>query len=1057
MPDRIFGLQTMLESASLVPWMERVAKEGVCRIGSVLPEARAFLVAAIQRHLRRPVRVACCGHKEMERAAAALETWVSGENILLFPNPETHLTNGCQDFEVSAQRFQVLEKLLHFRDSSACFRMPILISSADAIAQPVISSSSLVQNRFVLKTGEELSLSDFVARLSSAGYLNVPCVDGRGQFAVRGGVVDFFSRQADWPLRVEWFRDEIESMREFSPLDQLSRQEVREACVTVSSFDAEPSETEVLGDYLGEGWVVAEWGECGDDSDGTPLFLDHDFLKTSSGDPILREHRMELLHRHVRDWAAQGYSVLVLCHNEGEEHRLKEIFAAGGVSPLPFFEQSALTRGFVYQEDKWVVLTDAEIFGRYQTVDFFRRTGRGAVAGRIAAFGDAPLAEWDEGDFVVHLQHGIGRYLGIQKLPIKDGQEQEVMVLEYDKDSRLYVPIEHAHLVGRYVGVGHRKPVLDTLGGSRWERAKISANQAVFDYAAQLLQVHAEREVLPGHACPPDTDWQREFEDGFLYRETTDQLKAIVETKRDMENPRPMDRLICGDVGFGKTEVAIRAAFKAVMSGKQVAFLCPTTVLAQQHARTLSERMAGYPVRVEMVSRFLSVSRQKLVLRDVAAGKVDIVVGTHRLLSRDTRFRDLGLLVVDEEQRFGVKHKEMMKNRFKQIDILTLSATPIPRTLYMALMGARDMSAIETPPPGRLPVETVVAPFDERLIRDAIAREKSRGGQVFYLHNRVESIERVAARIRALVPKVRVLVGHGQMEADDLEKIMMSFVAGEADVLVSTTIIESGLDIPNANTIIIDRADRFGLADLYQLRGRVGRSVHKAHAILLLPRHLMTTGDALKRTNAIKQYSSLGAGFKIAMRDLEIRGAGNLLGTRQSGHIVAIGFDLYCQLLRHAVEQMKKGKPLFRRDVPVQIDFVALNESEMTAEKAPAYLPPSFLKEPRLRIAAYRELAEAMTTESLDALAAQWRDKYGRLPKEVLHLLQFTRIKILCGIHGVQSLDALGDQLRIKKGNDFILIETKFPRLHERKPGQRLAEALRWVERLLGADGSVAV
>ena len=447
-----------------------------------------------------------------------------------------------------------------------------------------------------------------------------------------------------------------------------------------------------------------------------------------------------------------------------------------------------------------------------------------------------------------------------------------------------------------------------------------------------MLAVQAQRETHPGYAFAPDTRWQSEFEHSFPFRETPDQMKAIIDTKMDMERPRPMDRLICGDVGFGKTEVAVRAAFKAVMDGKQVAVLAPTTVLAQQHFEVFRQRMLDYPVRIEMLSRFRSQSEQKKVLRLLREGGVDIVIGTHRLISGDVVFKDLGLVVIDEEQRFGVLHKEKFKDLFKLVDVLTLSATPIPRTLYLSLVGAKDMSTIETPPLNRLPVETVVSAYDERLIRAAIDRELERQGQVFFLHNRVATIERVRDRIVDLCPSARVEIGHGQMDADELEGVMARFIAGKIDVLVCTTIIESGLDIPNANTIIIDRADQFGLADLYQLRGRVGRAEHKAYAYLLLPREMMTVGAARKRISAIKQYSSLGAGFRIAMRDLEIRGAGSILGTAQSGHIVAIGFDLYCQLLKQAVTQLKGKKPRFRLDVDLNLDFVATNEAEFVQQ-----------------------------------------------------------------------------------------------------------------------------
>ncbi len=553
----------------------------------------------------------------------------------------------------------------------------------------------------------------------------------------------------------------------------------------------------------------------------------------------------------------------------------------------------------------WWSFPAAELFGRY-TAHGRRRLQRAEKLSRNRAQID--FSELNEGDLVVHLEHGVGRFLQLMRVPTQSGGMQEVLALEFANESKLYVPLEQAYLVSRYVGVGKKSPPLSSLADAKWARAKKNAVASIFDYAGKMLAVQAERETQLGHAFGADTKWQSEFEHSFPYRETPDQLTAIAATKRDMEQPRSMDRLICGDVGFGKTEVAIRAAFKAVMEGKQVVVLAPTTVLAQQHFETFRQRMLDYPVRIEMLSRFRSHAEQRKVLQLLREGGVDIVIGTHRLISGDVVFKDLGLVVIDEEQRFGVLHKEKFKELFKLVDVLTLSATPIPRTLYLSLVGVKDMSTIETPPLNRLPVETVVCGYDERIIRDAINRELERQGQVYFLHNRVQSIEKMRDRIVELCPQARVEFGHGQMDADELESVMARFVAGKIDVLVCTTIIESGLDIPNANTIIIDRADRFGLADLYQLRGRVGRAEHKAYAYLLLPREMMTVGAARKRINAIKQYSSLGAGFRIAMRDLEIRGAGSILGTAQSGHIMAVGFDLYCQLLKQAVAQLKGRK-----------------------------------------------------------------------------------------------------------------------------------------------------
>jgi transcription-repair coupling factor (superfamily II helicase) len=621
---------------------------------------------------------------------------------------------------------------------------------------------------------------------------------------------------------------------------------------------------------------------------------------------------------------------------------------------------------------------------------------------------------------------------------------------------KLYVPVSEAHLVSKYVGAGKANPPLNTLGGTRWAKAKEQTEKAVRDIAAEMLRIQAVRETQAGYACKPDTQWQREFESAFIYEETPDQITAIAETKADQERAKPMDRLICGDVGFGKTEVAIRAAFKTVMDGKQVAILVPTTVLAQQHFNNFRERMADYPIRVEVLSRYRTRREQDRVVKDLANGAVDIVIGTHRIVQEDIAFKELGLVVIDEEQRFGVQHKEKFKRLRTLVDVLTLSATPIPRTLYLALTGARDMSTIQTPPHDRLPVETIATAYDERVIRDAIQREMNRGGQVFFLHNRVTTIDTMLAKLKSLVPTARIVVGHGQMNADDLEEVMTQFVNGEADVLLSTTIIESGLDIPNANTIIIDRADRFGLSELYQLRGRVGRYKHQAYAYLLLPRHARLLTDVRKRISAMKQYASLGSGFKIAMRDLEIRGAGNLLGSEQSGHITAVGFELYCQLLKQSVGALKGEKVKPRVEVSVNLDFLEAGEvmrEDVKRESVKrdhvsrithhASLPHNYVTEPHHRIEIYRKLAQATDKPVLDALQKELRDRFGPLPPPVELLLAIGELKILASEKSVTAIEVEEDKLKVTRRGDYIQLSGKFPRLTKKEPKARLKEIKR--------------
>ena len=824
------------------------------------------------------------------------------------------------------------------------------------------------------------------------------------------------------------------------------------------------------------------------------------------------------LHR----WIRQGYAVHVFCNNDGERQRFQEIWAEYGFEENRLSEKvqsprspvqsaasgsalssskaessgsevqpgtldcglwthlGALSRGFIYEEAKLVVVTDAEVFGRYKVQRPRRLKSAHAQASRSAL--DIDFTDLEEGDYVVHVQHGIGKYLGLQVLPVGAGNKpvqraapasyspQECLVIEYapgdplQPPPKLYVPVTEAHLVSKYVGTGKARPALNTLGGSRWEKAKAQAERAVRDVAGELLAIQAARESQAGHAFSPDVPWQREFEGAFIFEETPDQMRAILETKADMERPKPMDRLICGDVGFGKTEVGIRAAFKAVMDGRQVAVLVPTTVLAQQHYNTFRERMADYPVRIELLSRFRTRSAQQRVVKDLAAGSVDIVIGTHRLLQSDIAFKELGLVVIDEEQRFGVLHKEKFKQLRRLVDVLTLSATPIPRTLYLALTGARDMSTIQSPPHDRLPVETIVTQYDERVIRDAIQRELNRGGQVFFLYNRVLTIQTMAQKLQGLVPKARIVVGHGQMHSDELEDVMTRFVNGEADILLSTTIIESGLDIPNANTIIIDRADRFGLSDLYQLRGRVGRYKHQAYAYLLLPRHAGLLADVRKRLSAIKQYSSLGSGFKIAMRDLEIRGAGNLLGSEQSGHITAVGFELYCQLLKQSVSSLKGEKVKPRLEVQVRLDFLALTPTD-EARVAPAGKPdggtvqalpsdsPSTLPQPasasipfryisdsRQRIEIYRKVAQLSDKASLQELTRELRDRFGPVPKAVELLLQVADLKMIAAERDVTAIEVQADRLMLTRHNDYLMVGSKFPRLIRKEPAARLKE-----------------
>src|SRR6266508_2997666 len=1062
------------------------------RFSLVIQPAQPFLAALIAHaYHRRPTRdrrsadstiwILCPSVHSQELFYESLLNWQP--EALFLPEAElAAVENVLPDPEIAAERLALLMQI--------GTGPRIIVATRASLDQPAPKRGTLHSAVIQLRRGANAKMEQLVDQLMGSGYERVAQVTTRGQIAIRGGIVDLYSWHAPLPFRLEFFGDQIESLREFDIDAQTSVRELRSADLLLGTADdqsgfvrdyiapnhlkieIEPEGTAHAHVQISEGWI-----ETGQEDFGG-AFQDCEIGEFAAGDLMLAEAKRAQFVERLKEWRANNARIVIYFQTEGEIERFREIMS-GTIEGVDFVE-GTLARGFCFPAANLVVLSAAELFGRFAV--HARRHLRRAERHRA----QIDFSELNEGDLVVHLEHGIGRFLGLMKLPVTEGRtaaspaslelrspekarlvETEVLALEFADEAKLYVPLEQAYLVSRYVGAGKKSPPLSSLGDGKWARAKIKAAASIFDYAGKMLAIQAERQMHPGHALAPDTKWQTEFEHSFPFRETPDQMKAIIDTKIDMERPRSMDRLICGDVGFGKTEVAVRAAFKAVMNGKQVAVLAPTTVLAQQHFEVFRQRMLDYPVRIEMLSRFRSQSEQKKVLRLLREGGVDIVIGTHRLISGDLVFKDLGLVVIDEEQRFGVLHKEKFKELFKLVDVLTLSATPIPRTLYLSRVGVKDMSTIETPPLNRLPVETVVSAYDERLIRSAIDRELERQGQVFFLHNRVATIERARDRIVHLCPQARVEIGHGQMNADELEAVMARFIAGKTDVLVCTTIIESGLDIPNANTIIIDRADQFGLADLYQLRGRVGRAEHKAYAYLLLPREMMTVGAARKRISAIKQYSSLGAGFRIAMRDLEIRGAGSILGTAQSGHIVAIGFDLYCQLLKQAVAQLKGKKPRFRLDVDLNLDFLATNEAEFVQqpmsstvqsvvafgkappiERIPAFIPITYVSDPSLRIRAYRDVAEVTTHEQLQRLRRDWRDRFGPFPGAVDNLFGLIEIKLAAAKSGINRVEVRERKLMLTRRGDFILVAGKFPRLVGAKIEQHLGEILELIKKL---------
>ncbi len=1047
-------LACVIEAEPIAATLKRIqAPDFPVAFSHVTEQAQPLLVAAIAKATCRTLWILCPTVRSQELLYETLLNWAP--DALFLPEVEfAAVENILPDPEIAAERLALLGRI-------SSEPGPHLIVATRAALDQAAPKRDLLNSAAVrIKRGRRTTMESILASLARTGYERVAQVTTRGQFAVRGGILDLYSWQAQLPIRAEFFGDEIESLREFDIDTQTSVRNLPSVDVLLGAADdqtgkvrdyitkdelriaMEPEEHQEADILISEGWIRDNSDLP--EEDYAAAFHDAEIGQFAVGDFMVAEAKRAQFAVRLEQWKTEGTRVVIYFQTEGEIERFREIMAsANGSLDSVGLTEGTLARSFCFPAGSLVVLSAAELFGR-ATAHGRRRLQRGEALARNRAQID--FSELTEGDLVVHLEHGVGRFVQLTKTPAAGGGLQEVLALEFADAAKLYVPLEQAYLVSRYVGVGKKSPPLSSLADAKWARAKKNAAASIFDYAGKMLAVQAERETQLGYAFGSDTKWQAEFEHSFPFRETADQVKAITATKRDMEHPRSMDRLICGDVGFGKTEVAIRAAFKAVMEGKQVAVLTPTTVLAQQHFETFRQRMLDYPVRIEMLSRFRSQAEQRNVLKLLHEGGVDIVVGTHRLISGDVLFKDLGLVVIDEEQRFGVLHKEKFKELFKLVDVLTLSATPIPRTLYLSLVGVKDMSTIETPPLNRLPVETVVCGYDERIIRDAINRELERQGQVYFLHNRVRSIEKMRDRIVELCPAAGVEFGHGQMDADMLESVMSRFVAGKIDVLVCTTIIESGLDIPNANTIIIDRADRFGLADLYQLRGRVGRAEHKAYAYLLLPREMMSVGAARKRINAIKQYSSLGAGFRIAMRDLEIRGAGSILGTAQSGHIVAVGFDLYCQLLKQAVTQLKGEKFKARLEAEVRLDFVATNEAEFVplgpGARLPAFIPTSYISDTTLRIQAYRNLAQISSREHCEKLRKDWRDRFGKSPPAVDNLFALTEIKLAAAKTGVTRVEVREGKLMLTRRGDYILVNGKFPRLSPGNLDRNLAEVV---------------
>ncbi len=1076
-------------SASLRPYLIAALVDGGGEGDAALAAGRPALVVAGDDRAARDL-------------AADLRAWLAPRPVRFYPSRgvayESHL---APPPHLVGLRVAALDALLAYGappDPQAPHRggedaeAPVIVVSATALSEKV-PDPALRPHSFWLRVGDVLDLDEVADELVAAGYERVEQVEDRGQFAVRGGLLDVFPATEERAVRVDLFDIEIESMRWFSTFTQrslgdaeaveiapaaelaLEHRELAEMAalqaeeggerpdvaelLPVERFgallDLVPAEAaivvaaeEEIAPALADQWddVTAAFH----DTDAHHLYVKPDdisaalrdrarvWLSAISGDQPFefRAQTADTAAKTVLDAEPEleklvrsGYRTVVAFPRRGEGERAAYNLArlkatwlgeGEGASAQPIdaalrFARASLREGFIAPQLKLAVFPEHRLVRR-------RRAERpeggpgGRRRGALRSFTDLRT-----GDIVVHEDHGIARFAGFETRTVA-GITRDYLYLEYQGDDRVFVPTDQLAKISRYVGAGGEHPPLSKLGGTRWDTMKARARRAAQELAGELLNLYAERRRRTGYAFEVDDDWQREFEDRFPYTETPDQRDAIELVKADMEAPRPMDRLICGDVGYGKTEVALRAAFKAANAGKQVLMLVPTTILAQQHYGTFAERLADYPITLEHVSRFRSPAEQKAAIAGFKDGRVDILVGTHRLLSRDVRAKDLGLIIVDEEQRFGVKQKELLRQLRLRVDVIAMSATPIPRTLQMSLAGLRDISVIETPPEGRRPVKTYVGEYDEELVKQAIMREHERGGQAFFLHNRIETIEETAERLRAMCPGVRFAVGHGQMGEGELEEVMMDFLRGGADVLVSTSIIESGIDIPQANTLVVEHADAFGLAQLYQIRGRVGRSRERAYAYLLFDSAAALTAQAAQRLSALSDYTELGAGFKIAMRDLEIRGAGNLLGDEQSGHVAALGFELYMQMLDEAVRAGSAEDGVLEEEAPepVRLDV-----------HVDAYVPADYIPYEQAKIEVHRRVAGALEVADVERLREELEDRFGPVPEPLANLLALQRARIKFGQAGARAVSFRGDRLAV---TPIELDSVRAKRLREELP-----------------------
>lgn len=983
-----------------------------------------FLLSRLQSKNQTLLYIA----KDFEKAASVASDFehLGVSNVYLFPptRNKPYDQEKVVDMSIMVQRSEVLE-MLNEKSSLT------IIASVDAITEKLVPASQFYESSIHLKKGDEYPPSKLSEKLTEQGYRATRFVDAPGEFAIRGGIFDVFPFSGEYPVRLEYFGDEIDSIREFDPDSQRSIAFLHETRLVPNAASSQGGDKDSLMSYLPGNAILAA-----EDSDLIREQIQEHFEKASEiYEKIDQENHPEpsseyltieewdhaiqksglillgtfnqniradqsitlkasphpsfngsfkLLREFISDQTQKRNHTYILTDHENQKDRFENILGESGND----FQYTGLIQnlqeGFLLPENGLNILTDHQIFNRYHRPRIKRKRVRGGISFK-------ELKDLNIGDYVVHVDYGIGKFAGFKKIEVRSAV-QEAAVLRYQEDSILYVNVSSLHKLQKYSGKEGKVPRITKLGSGEWARKKASTKKKVKDIAKDLIELYAKRKTHEAYQFSPDNSWQTEMEARFEFEETPDQMDAIQGVKNDMESTQPMDRLICGDVGFGKTEVAIRAAFKAVMDQKQVAVLVPTTILADQHFKTFCKRMEEYPVKIDVISRFRTKSEQKQIIKDLAEGKTDILIGTHRIVSKDVKFKNLGLMIIDEEQRFGVSVKEKLKEFRATVDVLTLTATPIPRTLQFSLMGARDLSIINTPPQNRQPVYTEIHSFDESLIRDAIIQEVSRGGQVFFIHNRVKNIEEVAGMIRELVPDIRVRFAHGQMSPSKLEKIIRDFYLNKFDVLVSTNIVENGIDIANANTIVINNANNFGLSELHQLRGRVGRSNRKAYCYLITPPVNTLTPEARKRLTALEEFSDLGSGFNIAMRDLDIRGAGDILGAEQSGYISDIGFELYSKILDDAVRELKETEysSLFKHEEK-KVDYPDTKvEFDLSA-----YLKNTYVEDSVERLNLYRKLSETENLEQIEEWKDELEDRFGPMPESGLNLMKAAKIKLL--------------------------------------------------------------